>query len=136
MGFKGRGNPSRKVLVMMDIELGLSFEPKDKKFIEMMRGIQKLVWTRYGMCFFLDASKAAEEKYSLKFTGPSNKMSGWLIAKKDVADFALAYVLGKELVDYKVKRINIWTYWDGEYSGEWIYSFDGAIFGEIDICQL
>ena len=118
----------------MNTELGLTFEPQKMKFKEMLVGLQSLIKKKENGIFFLDASAECEMKFSSSFVGPSNKMSGWVINEKEVDSFVKAYN-SNDLELFKNKRITVWSYWDGEYSGGWLYSFEGPIFGEVDICE-
>ena len=117
-----------------DLSLGLMFKPKNRKFMQMMDGLQNLVKTRNNGYFFLDASADCENKFSSRFTGPSNKLYGWLIAQDNIETFFETFRHGN-LSEYANQKFHIWAYWDGEYSGDWLYSFDGPTFGEIDICE-
>lgn len=115
----------------MNKELGLAFNPANKKFIEMMSGLQNLMLKKENKRFFLDASAECEKKLSSSFIGSSNKLTGWLIAIDEIDSFVAAFERN-DLEVYVNQKINVWSYWDGECSGGWLYSFEGPIFGEVD----
>ena len=48
----------------MNMKLGLSFEPQNRKFKEMMVGLQSLVKIKKSKLFFLDASAECEKRFS------------------------------------------------------------------------
>lgn len=117
----------------MNKELGLSFEPQNNKFRDMMKGLQKNIGKNMDKIFFLDASSTCEKIFSTSFMGTSNKLSGWLLREEELDCFIKAYK-SKEIEKFKSNRVTLWSYWYGEYEHGWLYSFKGPIFGEKDIC--
>lgn len=127
----------------MSIKMGLKFEPQNECFISMMQGLQKLVNMKYKSTFFLDASEKCEEIFSHSFTGPSNKLTGWLIPNELIPVFENCFLTGELIDDWQEYIFTLWTYYNGECSPDgmddkcgWLYSFSGSSFGEKDICAV
>lgn len=75
----------------MDEELGLNFVPLNRKFKEMMVGLQSIMQKKENKLFILNASADCEKRFSSSFTGPSNKLSGWAINKEEFDSFVKAH---------------------------------------------
>lgn len=80
--------------------------------------------------YFLDTDADCIERFSGIFLGPSNRMNGWLVPKDKADSFYIDFIAHKEEESMESYRKSFWSYYDGEYSGKWLFNSHGSLFGE------
>jgi len=113
--------------------LKLRFDYDNKgRFSSLCTELSGLLRIKYpGKVFCFDAQEECLSRFSSNFWGPTNRINGWLIKEEDIGLFDVELSnnnVGSEWDEY---RFSIWAYFGGEYTGKWLFSTNGPIFGEV-----
>lgn len=108
--------------------IGLNFIP-DRLFRDMFVRLQRTVFNQFAGVFFLNATRKAAKKMKGSFLC-SYKLNGWIIPIDKIAEFEQLFYEKKDISDWDEYRRSIWAWNDTEGYHEWLFSFEGPIFGE------
>jgi hypothetical protein len=105
---------------------------KNYRFSLMCTDLNSLIQKEFpGKIFFVKAEKECLSRFSGSFFGPSNRISGWLIDESEEEIFQNLFDSGYIDSAWDDYEISIWSYFDGEYSGKWLFSFRAPSIGEV-----
>ena len=107
-------------------------DSKNYRFSLMCTDLNSLIQRKFpGKIFFVKAEKECLSRFSGSFFGPSNRISGWLIDESQEEIFQDLFESGHIDSAWDDYKISIWSYFDGEYSGKWLFSFRAPSNGEV-----
>lgn len=109
--------------------IGLNFIP-DRPFRRMFIKLQGAVFHQFTGVFFLNATKKAVEKMDYGNFLCSYKLSGWVIPLDKIVEFEQIFLQKKDISDWDEYRRSVWAWNDTEGFHDWLFLFDGPIFGE------
>ena len=102
---------------------------KNYRFSLMCTDLNSLIQRKFpGKIFFVKAEKECLSRFSGSFFGP---ISGWLIDESQEEIFQDLFESGHIDSAWDDYKISIWSYFDGEYSGKWLFSFRAPSIGEV-----
>ena len=107
-------------------------DDRNYRFSLMCTDLNSLIQRIFpGKIFFVKAEKECLSRFSGSLLGPSNRISGWLINENQEEIFQNLYDSGDIDSAWDDYKISIWSYFDGEYSGKWLFSFRAPRIGEV-----
>ncbi len=107
-------------------------DSKNYRFSLMCTDLNSLIQRKFpGKIFFVKAEKECLSRFSGSFFGPPNRISGWLIDESQEDIFQNLFDTGHIDSAWDDYKISIWSYFDGEYSGKWLFSFRAPSNGEV-----
>lgn len=110
--------------------LKLRFDDNKNDSFRSMCGSLSILLSRLfpRQIFYIDAEEECLSRFSSSFLGPTNRINGWLIAKDEQDDFHDQFF--SRIIDphWDNSQLTIWAYFDGERTGEWLFSFKGPVF--------
>ena len=81
--------------------------------------------------FYIDAEEECLSRFSRSFLGPTNRINGWLIKKDEQNDFHDLFFTRSIGPNWDNTQLIIWAYFDGEGTGEWLFSFKKPSMREV-----